>query len=115
MLLRNKVENLSEEFRSPQSDIEVPKIRKRNTESTETLVLDPLAVTKDNMSTNRRPNDHAFTQQRLFGWQPILTPYNVLPVLFILGIIFVPIGIVFLTASMGVKYFCKFDTVFDFF
>ena len=56
--------------------------------------------------------DSAFTQQRLFGWQPILTPYNVLPVLFILGLIFVPLGVVFLTASMGViKYFIKKELI----
>jgi hypothetical protein len=47
--------------------------------------------------------DYDFTQQRLFGWQPILTPYNVLPVLFILGLIFLPLGIVFLSASIGVQ------------
>ncbi len=46
--------------------------------------------------------DFAFTQQRMKGWQPILTPYNVLPVLFILGLIFVPLGVVFLTASFSV-------------
>jgi hypothetical protein len=50
-------------FRSPQSDIEIPKTRKRKGEedegkggeSTATLTLDPLAMTKENMSTTRRP------------------------------------------------------------
>lgn len=50
------------EFRSPQSDIEIPKTRKRNTEfdgdSTDTLAAAKGAfeVTKENMSTSRRPN-----------------------------------------------------------
>lgn len=51
-----------ESFRSPQSDIEIPKTRKRKGEegedkgeSTATLTLDPLAMTKENMSTSRRP------------------------------------------------------------
>lgn len=48
-----------ENFRSPQSDIEVPKTRQRKGEgkgdSTATLTLDPLAMTKENMSTSRRP------------------------------------------------------------
>lgn len=90
----------------------------------------PLEVTKENMSTSRRPRgtntcilqthqtffflDHALTQQRLFGWQPILTPYNVLPVLFILGLIFVPMGIVFLSASMGVLSGVRFNVRFIF-
>lgn len=58
-------ENMTNEptsFRSPHSDVEVPKSRKRRSqlgmESTESLAskLDPLAVTKQNMSTSRRPN-----------------------------------------------------------
>ena len=36
--------------------------------------------------------DTAFKQQRLKAWQPILTPKTVLPTLFIIGIIFAPIG-----------------------
>ncbi|KAF8306437.1 Lem3/Cdc50 [Clavulina sp. PMI_390] len=34
----------------------------------------------------------AFRQQRLKAWQPILTPKTVLPTLFIVGILFAPIG-----------------------
>lgn len=36
--------------------------------------------------------DTAFKQQRLKAWQPILTPKKVLPTLFLIGIIFAPIG-----------------------
>jgi LEM3 (ligand-effect modulator 3) family / CDC50 family len=36
--------------------------------------------------------DTAFKQQRLKAWQPILTPKTVLPTLFIIGVIFAPIG-----------------------
>jgi hypothetical protein len=36
--------------------------------------------------------DTAFKQQRLKAWQPILTPKTVLPTLFIIGILFAPIG-----------------------
>jgi hypothetical protein len=38
------------------------------------------------------PLDTAFKQQRLKAWQPILTPKAVLPTLFIIGLIFAPIG-----------------------
>lgn len=40
----------------------------------------------------RRPGNTAFKQQRLKAWQPILTPKTVLPTLFIIGILFAPIG-----------------------
>ncbi|RPD65840.1 Lem3/Cdc50 [Lentinus tigrinus ALCF2SS1-7] len=40
----------------------------------------------------RRPANTAFKQQRLKAWQPILTPRTVLPTLFIVGILFAPIG-----------------------
>ncbi|KAH7927728.1 Lem3/Cdc50 [Leucogyrophana mollusca] len=40
----------------------------------------------------RKPANTAFKQQRLKAWQPILTPKTVLPTLFIVGIIFAPIG-----------------------
>ncbi|KAJ6618249.1 transcription regulator [Mycena sp. CBHHK59/15] len=40
----------------------------------------------------RRPANTAFKQQRLKAWQPILTPKTVLPTLFIIGILFAPIG-----------------------
>ena len=36
--------------------------------------------------------DTAFKQQRLKAWQPILTPKTVLPTLFIIGLLFAPIG-----------------------
>ncbi|KAG8809994.1 hypothetical protein FRC17_003145, partial [Serendipita sp. 399] len=40
----------------------------------------------------RRPANTAFKQQRLKAWQPILTPKTVLPTLFIIGLVFAPIG-----------------------
>lgn len=40
----------------------------------------------------RPSSDTAFKQQRLKAWQPILTPKTVLPTLFLIGIIFAPIG-----------------------
>ncbi|KAI8979586.1 CDC50/LEM3 family [Mycotypha africana] len=48
---------------------------------------------------NRRPANTAFKQQRLKAWQPLLTPKTVLPTLFVAGIIFAPLGGVFLYES----------------
>ncbi|KAF9933883.1 hypothetical protein FBU30_004051 [Linnemannia zychae] len=39
-----------------------------------------------------RPPNTSFKQQRLKAWQPILTAKSVLPTLFILGILFAPLG-----------------------
>ncbi|EKM82873.1 hypothetical protein AGABI1DRAFT_111436 [Agaricus bisporus var. burnettii JB137-S8] len=47
----------------------------------------------------RRPANTAFKQQRLKAWQPILTPKTVLPTLFIIGLVFAPIGTVLIWAS----------------
>jgi hypothetical protein len=52
---------------------------------------------------SRRPPNTAFRQQRLKAWQPILTPKTVLPLFFIVGIIFAPIGGLLLYASSKVQ------------
>ncbi|XP_007951441.1 LOW QUALITY PROTEIN: cell cycle control protein 50A [Orycteropus afer afer] len=55
----------------------------------------PVGTTK-----NRRPDNTAFKQQRLPAWQPILTAGTVLPTFFIIGLIFIPIGIgIFVTSN----------------
>lgn len=51
----------------------------------------------------KRPANTAFKQQRLKAWQPILTPRTVLPTLFIIAVIFAPIGAVLLLASNSVS------------
>ncbi|TIA93610.1 hypothetical protein E3P99_00002 [Wallemia hederae] len=53
----------------------------------------------------RMPGNTAFKQQRLRAWQPILTPKQVLPTLFLIGIIFAPIGAVLLSYSNRVHEF----------
>jgi len=47
---------------------------------------------KEKKGNWRRPANTAFKQQRLKAWQPILTPRTVLPTLFVIGLIFAPIG-----------------------
>ncbi|ODN93386.1 transcription regulator [Cryptococcus wingfieldii CBS 7118] len=47
---------------------------------------------KEKVKWSKRPANTAFKQQRLKAWQPILTPKAVIPTLFIIGIIFAPIG-----------------------
>ncbi|EDO47858.1 predicted protein [Nematostella vectensis] len=53
--------------------------------------------------TSRKPSNTAFKQQRLKAWQPILTASTALPVFFIVGVVFVPIGAILLVASDGVQ------------
>lgn len=44
-------------------------------------------------NASKRPADSAFKQQRLPAWQPILTANSVLPIFFVIGVAFIPIGI----------------------
>eukprot|EP00126_Sphaerothecum_destruens_P001926 Sdes_comp15364_c0_seq1m4238 len=53
-------------------------------------------------SQSRRPANTKFKQQKLKAWQPILTPKSVLPTFFIIGVVFIPLGAVFLVASNNV-------------
>jgi len=62
--------------------------RKKNT----TDSMDDGSENKKEKGGWRRPANTAFKQQRLKAWQPILTPKTVLPTLFIIGILFAPIG-----------------------
>jgi len=55
------------------------------------------------MSTKKAKPGTAFRQQQLAAWQPILTPQCVIPTLFIIGIIFIPVGIVLYNVSNNVK------------
>ena len=47
--------------------------------------------------------DTAFKQQRLRSWQPLLTPKAVIPSFFVIGLIFIPIGIVLQMQSDAVR------------
>ncbi|KAI8059902.1 CDC50/LEM3 family [Gongronella butleri] len=51
----------------------------------------------------RKPANTAFKQQRLKAWQPLLTPKTVLPTLFAAGIVFAPLGGLFLYESESVN------------
>jgi len=45
------------------------------------------------------PENTAFKQQRLPAWQPVLTAKNVLPTFLLIGLAFVPLGVVLLITS----------------
>uniref|UniRef100_A0A3Q2QHG2 Cell cycle control protein n=1 Tax=Fundulus heteroclitus TaxID=8078 RepID=A0A3Q2QHG2_FUNHE len=49
------------------------------------------------------PDNTAFKQQRLPAWQPILTAGTVLPAFFVIGLIFIPIGIGLYVTSNNIK------------
>ena len=54
-------------------------------------------------------SDTNFKQQRLKAWQPILTASTALPLFFIIGVVFIPIGAVLLVASdkVSVVYYLR--------
>ncbi|KAI4884686.1 hypothetical protein NFI96_020387 [Prochilodus magdalenae] len=58
-----------------------------------------------NANRGRKPDNTAFKQQRLPAWQPILTAGTVLPAFFIIGLIFIPIGIGLFVTSNNIKEF----------
>ncbi|XP_075058746.1 cell cycle control protein 50A [Mixophyes fleayi] len=54
---------------------------------------------------SKKPDNTAFKQQRLPAWQPILTAGTVLPAFFVIGIIFIPIGIGIFVTSNNIREF----------
>ncbi|EEH43248.2 uncharacterized protein PADG_08068 [Paracoccidioides brasiliensis Pb18] len=64
---------------------------------------DPHNAKDEKKPKSRRPANTAFRQQRLKAWQPILTPKTVLPLFFIVGVIFAPIGGLLIWASSIVQ------------
>eukprot|EP00127_Corallochytrium_limacisporum_P002771 Clim_evm15s139 gene=Clim_evmTU15s139 len=53
-------------------------------------------------TVNKKSHGYRFKQQKLPAWQPVLTPRTVIPIFFLLGIIFLPIGIGMLVSSNDV-------------
>ncbi|KAJ4369845.1 alkylphosphocholine resistance protein lem3 [Neocucurbitaria cava] len=72
-------------------------------EHTDSITSQDPRAEEPKKSKSRRPPNTAFRQQRLKAWQPILTPKTVLPLFFIVGIIFAPIGGLLLYASAKVQ------------
>ncbi|KAE8603172.1 hypothetical protein XENTR_v10014240 [Xenopus tropicalis] len=58
-----------------------------------------------NLGKSKKPDNTAFKQQRLPAWQPILTAGTVLPAFFIIGIVFIPIGIGIFVTSNNIREF----------
>jgi hypothetical protein len=57
-------------------------------------------------------SDTKFKQQKLPAWQPIMTVGSVLPVLFGIGVLFIPMGVVLLITSNNVSslnHFCSIE------
>lgn len=50
-----------------------------------------------------RPKGDAFRQQKLRAWQPIMTPFKVVAIFIIIGVIFVPVGFTLLGNSNDVR------------
>jgi hypothetical protein len=54
-------------------------------------------------TASKRPKDTKFKQQKLPAWQPIMTAGTVLPVLFAVGVAFIPLGVALLITSNNIK------------
>lgn len=53
----------------------------------------------ENFIVNKRPSNSVWKQQQLPAFQPILTPRLVIIIYLLIGLVFIPLGIVFLTSS----------------
>jgi len=56
----------------------------------------------DTGEASKKPSSNPFKQQKLRAWQPILTPKAVIISFLVIGIIFIPVGVVLLVASNSV-------------
>ena len=54
---------------------------------------------------SRRPADTPFKQQRMTAWQPVLTPLKVILIFFVIGVVFIPVGVTLLDESNSVRHF----------
>lgn len=61
------------------------------------------AVQNDTKVLKNRPKASALRQQKLPAWQPILTATTVIPTVFVIGAIFLPIGVFLFIASDSVS------------
>jgi hypothetical protein len=59
-------------------------------------------IVEDKAPPTKRPKDTNFKQQKLPAWQPIMTAGTVLPLLFAIGIAFIPLGVGLLLTSNNV-------------
>mmetsp|Transcript_31723 Transcript_31723/g.69377 ORF Transcript_31723/g.69377 Transcript_31723/m.69377 type:complete len:416 (+) Transcript_31723:217-1464(+) len=57
---------------------------------------------KEGVEKSKRPANTAFKQQNLRAWRPILTPKAVIVTFFVVGVVFVPIGIVIYLTSQDI-------------
>ncbi|GMM27438.1 Lem3 protein [Martiniozyma asiatica (nom. inval.)] len=63
------------------------------------------SIEPEKKAKSKRPKENAFTQQKLRAFHPILTVKEIVPLLVILSIIFIPIGASMLKASNNVQDF----------
>jgi hypothetical protein len=62
------------------------------------------------MLSVRSPSDTAFRQQRMKAWQPLLTPGPVIIAFLVIGIVFVPLGVILLITSNNVHHATETNT-----
>ncbi|XP_028293529.1 cell cycle control protein 50B [Gouania willdenowi] len=60
-------------------------------------------MVKEELSTENRPDNTAFTQQRLPAWQPILSAGIIIPGFVLIGLAFIGIGVALLVTSQSIQ------------
>lgn len=60
---------------------------------------------------SKRPDDSEFNQQKLTGWQPMITIHGLIAIFIIIGLLFVPIGVSLLLESDNLmEYSMTYDS-----
>ncbi|VDK71984.1 unnamed protein product [Litomosoides sigmodontis] len=67
------------------------------------LSIPAVSIEPTGVSRRNKPRDTKLRQQKLPAWQPILTASTVIPTVFGIGVVFLPIGVALFLASQGVK------------
>ena len=60
-------------------------------------------MVKEEQESSDRPDNTAFTQQRLPAWQPMLSPGIVIPGFVLIGLAFIGIGVALFVTSKSIQ------------
>lgn len=62
-------------------------------------------MVKENQESSMRPDNTAFTQQRLPAWQPMLSAGIVIPGFVLIGLAFIGIGVALFVTSQNIQVY----------
>uniref|UniRef100_A0A0N4Z9K6 Cell cycle control protein 50A n=1 Tax=Parastrongyloides trichosuri TaxID=131310 RepID=A0A0N4Z9K6_PARTI len=98
-VVRSGIGNNSENLQDLGSDI--------TSRSVSTIATQQTSSSNSSTKKVNKPKSTAFRQQKLTAWQPIPTARSVIPAIFIIGVVFLPIGAILIAATKSVLEYEK--------